>query len=65
VKVVGRIELRLRGYPQSTQSQERVEVGSVDEEASPPRGASPPTGSARVVYEHLLHLLNKCFTCVQ
>ena len=33
---------RLRGYP--PESQERVEVGSADEEAS------PPPGSARVDY---------------
>ena len=37
---------RLRGYPPKLQ--ERVEVGSADEEPSPPQGASPPPGSARV-----------------
>ena len=39
---------RLRGYP--PELQERVEVGSADEEALPPRRASPPPGSARVDY---------------
>ena len=39
---------RLRGY--LPESQERVEVGSADEEALPPRGASPPPSSARVDY---------------
>ena len=42
---------RLRGYP--PESQERVEVGSADEEASPPWGASSPPGFARVDYGHL------------
>ena len=38
---------RLRGYP--PELQERVEVGSADEEAlPPPGGALPPPGSARV-----------------
>ena len=36
----------LEGYP--SELQERVEVGSADEEASPPCGVSPPPGSARV-----------------
>ena len=40
---------RLRGYP--PESQERVEVGSADEEAS------PPPGSARVDYIH--HLVRR------
>ena len=35
----------LRGYP--PESQERVEVGSADGEASPTCGALPPPGSAR------------------
>ena len=41
-----RTSRRLRGYPPKLQ--ERIEVGNGDEEASPPQGASPPPGSARV-----------------
>ena len=41
-----RTSRRLRGY--LPESQERVEVGSADEEPSPPQGVSPPPGSARV-----------------
>ena len=37
-----RTSRRLRGYP--PESQERVEIGSTDEEALPPQGASPPPG---------------------
>ena len=39
---------RLRRYP--PELQERIKVGSTDEEASPPWGASPPPGSTRVDY---------------
>ena len=38
-----RTSRRLKGYP--PESQERFKVGSADEEASPPWGASPPPGS--------------------
>ena len=44
---------RLRGYPPESQERVKVgsadaDVGSADEEASPPWGASAPPGSARV-----------------
>ena len=45
-----RTSRRLRGYPPEPQG--RGEVGSADGEASPPRGASPPPGFARVDYGH-------------
>ena len=50
---------RLRWY--LPESQERVEVGSADEEALPPRGVSPPPGSARVDFDLVTsHNTSRC-----